>query len=95
MTTSEQNQRVSARVPSHVVDILTQAAELNGSTLNQFLVQSALEKAQEVIERERFISMTTRSATAFFNALEDPPEPTQKLKQVVSAYKESFDAPQD
>jgi len=95
MTISEQNQRVSARVPSHVVDILTQAAELNGSTLNQFLVQSALEKAEKVIERERFISMTARSATAFFNALEDPPEPNRKLKQVVLAYKESFDAPQD
>lgn len=95
MTISEQNQRVSARVPGHIFNILAQAAELTGSTLNQFLVQSALEKAEKVIERERFIKMTTRSANTFFDALENPPEPNQKLKQAVLAYKESFDDPQD
>ena len=95
MTISEQNQRVSARVPSNVFNILAQAAELTGSTLNQFLVQSALEKAEKVIERERFIKMTERSAVAFFNALENPPEPNQKLKQAVLAYKDAFGGPQD
>ena len=34
--------------------ILAQAAELTGSTLNQFLVQSALEKAEKVIELYKF-----------------------------------------
>ncbi len=80
MSVSKQNQRVSARVPSHVYDMLAQAAELSGATLNQFLVQSALEKAKKVMEREHFIKMTTRSANLFFDALENPPEPNQKLK---------------
>jgi uncharacterized protein (DUF1778 family) len=63
MSVSKQNQRVSARVPLHVYDMLSQAAELSGATVNQFLVQSALEKAQKLMERERFIRMTTRSAS--------------------------------
>ncbi len=52
MSVSKQNQRVSARMPLHVYDMLSQAAELSGATVNQFLVQSALEKAQKVMERE-------------------------------------------
>jgi uncharacterized protein (DUF1778 family) len=95
MSVSKQNQRVSARVPLHVYDMLSQAAELSGATVNQFLVQSALEKAQKVMERERFIRMTTRSASLFFDALENPPEPNEKLKHAIKAYKGSFYGAED
>ena len=95
MSVSKQNQRVSARVPLHVYDMLSQAAELSGATVNQFLVQSALEKAQKVMERERFIRMTTRSASLFFDALENPPEPNEKLKHAIKAYKGSSDGAED
>ena len=91
MPISKENQRVSARVPAHVYNTLAQAADLIGATLNQFLVQSAFEKAQTVIENERLIKMTTRSANAFFNALENPPPPNEKLKHAMKAYKGSFD----
>ncbi len=95
MSVSKQNQRVSARVPQHVYDMLAQAAELSGATVNQFLVQSALEKAQKVMERERFIRMTTRSASLFFDTLENPPEPNEKLKHAIKAYKGSSDDAED
>jgi uncharacterized protein (DUF1778 family) len=49
--------RVSARVPSHVYTMLTEAAELSGATLNQFLVQSAFEKAQLIIEQEQIMNL--------------------------------------
>ena len=91
MTTTNQNPRVSARVPSRVYDALTQAAELTGATLNQFLVQSAFEKAQKVLEQEHFVKMTKNSATTFFDALENPPSPNTKLAQAVKSYKGSFD----
>lgn len=89
MSISKENQRVSARVPAHVYDTLTEAAGLMGATLNQFLVQSALEKAQEVIESERLIKMTTRSAYTFFDALENPPAPNKKLRNAIKNYKRS------
>lgn len=91
MPISKQNQRVSARVPAHVYDTLAQAADITGATLNQFLVQSAFEKAQVVIKNERLLKMTTRSANAFFNAVENPPFPNEKLQDAMKAYKGSFD----
>lgn len=78
---------VSARVPSHVYTMLTQAAELSGATLNQFLVQSAFEKAQLIIEQKRVINMTQQSASIFFDALEKSPAPAKKLKKAVKVYK--------
>ena len=85
----QSNQRVSARIAPKVYETLAQAAELSGAILNQFIVQSAYEKAQEIIEKERFIRMTARSATSFFEALEHPPEPTEKLKKAVKRYRGS------
>jgi len=67
--------------------MLTQAAELSGATLNQFLVQSAFEKAQLIIEQERVINMTRKSAGIFFDAIEKHQAPGKKLKKAVKAYK--------
>jgi len=66
--------------------MLTETAELSGSTLNPFLVLLAFEKAQLIIEQERVINMTQQSASIFFAALEKPPAPGKKLKKVVKAY---------
>ena len=53
-------------------------------------MQAALEKAQIVIEKNRTIKLTTRSAKVFFDAIERPPKPTDKLKRAMKIYKESF-----
>jgi uncharacterized protein (DUF1778 family) len=50
-------------------------------------VQSAYEKAQDIIEKERFIKMTVRSASVFFDALEQPPPPNKRLRSAVKFYK--------
>jgi uncharacterized protein (DUF1778 family) len=95
MTASKNNQRVSARVTPKVYEALSQAAELTGATLNQFIVQSVYEKAQEVIEKERFIRMTARSASAFFEALDHPPKPTSKLRKAAKQYRASDNVIED
>ena len=84
------HERVTARVPGHVYDMLTQAAELEGATLNQFLIQSALEKAQAVIEKEHLIHISMKSAKTFFDAIENPPAPHARLIAAMKAYKNSF-----
>ena len=47
MTMSKAKERISARVPQHAYKTLAQAAEISGATLNQFLLQAALEKKTE------------------------------------------------
>ena len=44
--------RITARLSADKQELLQLAADLSGSTLNQFVVQSALRAAEQVIEHE-------------------------------------------
>ncbi len=84
------NKRVTARISEEVKLLLTQAAELSGATLNQFLVQAALEKAQRMIEQENIIRLSMQDSVWFFNALDNPPKPNAKLLQAVAAHRQGL-----
>ena len=90
MALSKAKERISARVPQHAYQTLTQAAEISGATLNQFLLQAALEKAQIIIDKNRTIKLSTQAATVFFDTIENPPKPKSKLKNTMKTYKESI-----
>lgn len=73
-------ERVPARMPTAVYDRLVEAAQAVGSTLNQFLVQAALEKANAVLEQERIVVLNATAAKTVFDLLESPPQPSERLK---------------
>ena len=81
------NERITARVSEQIKQILTDAADLTGATLNQFLVQAALEKAEHIIEKDKLIQLSKNDAEVFFGALENPPEPNAKLMNAVKNYR--------
>lgn len=87
MSAIKSSERLSARVPENVYATIAQAAELVGATMNQFLVQAALEKASSVIEKEQRIELSLKSADIFFDALTHPPEPETALIKAVKDYK--------
>ncbi|BCG63842.1 MAG: antitoxin [Methyloprofundus sp.] len=80
------NERITARVSEPVKETLTIAADLVGATLNQFLIQSALEKAENIIEKDKIIRLSNKDAQVFFNALDNPPEANIKLKNAFENY---------
>ena len=82
--------RFQTRMPFHVHEKLMRAAELSGATLNQFVVQSALEKANLIIEQERLIALTDEEAAIVFEAVENPPEPNENLRQAARIYQREF-----
>jgi len=87
------NPKISARMPAHVHGTITKAAEIMGATINQFMIQSALEKANRIIEKEQIIRLSAESATLFYDAIKSPPAPNQKLTAAANAYKKNFEAP--
>jgi uncharacterized protein (DUF1778 family) len=76
-------ERIPARMPTAVYDRIVEAAQTVGATLNQFLVQSALEKADEILERERVITLSSKAAKTVFDLMENPPEPNEHLKKAM------------
>jgi len=81
------NERITARVSAQIKETLITAADLTGATLNQFLVQSALEKAENIIEKDKLIHLSDKDAQLFFDMLENSPEPNEKLINAVKNYK--------
>ena len=83
----EPRKRITARVSDNVRDTLEQAAELLGSTVNQFVMQAAYVEAQRVIERESVIRLAQQDARKVLSLLDNPPKPNQRLKDAVKAYR--------
>lgn len=82
----EPRKRITARVSDRVRVTLEQAAELLGSTVNQFVVQTAYQEAQRVIERETVIRLSQQDARMVLALLDHPPTPNKRLKDAVKAF---------
>ena len=79
--------RITARVSDNVRVTLEQAAELLGATVNQFVVQTAYQEAQRVIERESVIRLSQKDARKVLSLLDNPPKPNKRLKDAVKTFK--------
>ncbi len=79
--------RITARVPDNVRAMLEQAAELQGATVNQFVVQAAYEEAQRIIERETVIRLSREAAVKVLSIIDHPPKPNARMKATVKALK--------
>ena len=83
------HRRVGVRVPHEVYETLCRAAAWSGTTVNQFLVQSALKEAQAVIEREEVVRLSPRDWEWFLELLENPPKPNARLKALMKRYQKA------
>ena len=78
--------RLTTRITDHVQDKLQMAADLVGATMNQFVVQAALEKADKVIESESTIVLTRRESLRLLELIENPPPRNEKFLQAMNRY---------
>lgn len=82
--------RITARLSAEKQELLQLAAELSGSTLNQFVVQSALRAAEQVIQQEeviRSIRLTMAESKRFFESLDQPAEPNEALQRAMERFR--------
>jgi uncharacterized protein (DUF1778 family) len=89
LSANKKTERITARISADIRNRLVEAAAFSGATLNQFLVQAAVEKAQSIIEKERVISLSYKDAEVFFKAIENPPKANEKLKKAIKKFKAS------
>lgn len=84
------NERVTTRINTQVKATLSTAANLTGSTLNQFMVHAALEKAEKLIDQDKIIKLSKLDSEVFFTALEKAPKANKKLKAAFEKYKKAI-----
>jgi uncharacterized protein (DUF1778 family) len=78
--------RVTARIPHANRLLIERAAAIYGATINQFIVQSALDRAGEILQREELLRLTERDSKTFLDALENPPIPSAALVEALQAH---------
>ena len=88
MAISQERDRITARVSKNIKEDIETAAAMVGSKLNEFIVQAALSKAHEIIERDSVIKLNLADAELVFAALENPPQPNANLQSAVNQSKD-------
>jgi uncharacterized protein (DUF1778 family) len=83
MALTKTEARIPARMPHEVYERIAAASQAVGATLNQFLVQSALDRANDILERERIIALSVEAAGALFDLIDNPPDPNNQMKEAM------------
>ncbi len=81
--------RLVARTTAEIQEIIQRAADYSGASLSQFLVESAMERARDVIERTETLHLSMTGADALYVALENPPRANSKLLKAAQHYKDT------
>jgi len=84
--TAPKQARIEARVSPKQKRLFERAAEIEGVTLTDFAVSSMQQAAARVVEESRRMDLSQRSQRAFLEALTNPPEPNQALREAAKAY---------
>ena len=86
-TAINEQARFDARIPKELKEFFERAAYLGGfRSLTDFIILSAQEKAKEIInERDRIIA-SERDSQIFFDAITNPKQPSESLKNALKDY---------
>ena len=71
--------RINLRTSPEAKALIERAAGIMGSTVSSFMLQNAYEAARRLVAEQEVITLSDRDRDAFLAALENPPEPTQAL----------------
>jgi uncharacterized protein (DUF1778 family) len=78
---SKRQGRLNMRVSERQERVLRAAAELSGETLTGFVLASATERAEEILERAQRIDVSAEEFKRFVDALEAPAEEMPALRR--------------
>ena len=85
------SQRLGTRVTPVQKEILQRAADITGRSVTDFVISSALDKAQDTIYAYGFIALSERDARAFFEALQNPPRLNHKMGEAMRWHRENVE----
>ncbi|WP_336195540.1 DUF1778 domain-containing protein [Hafnia paralvei] len=74
-------QRIDLRLTDDDKSKIEEAAAMTNQTITQFMVASAAERAEEVIEQHRRLVLNDESWNLVMNAISNPPAPNSRLKR--------------
>ena len=83
-------ERLEARLTSEQKALLQRAAEIEGTTLTDFVVKSAQAQARQIIEEHTRIKLSLEDSKAFVESLLNPPKPNERMIAAAAEYKRAM-----
>lgn len=93
--TERRDTRLVARTSTEIQEIIQLAAELSGASMSQFLIQSTVDRARDVIAKAQTFQLSMAGADALFDVLDNPPKANKKLLKAATHYKDTVNAPEN
>ena len=79
--TAVKKERIDLRLNSDTRSMIEEAAAMNNQSITQFMVESASERAEQVMERHRRLVLSEESWNLVMNAISDPTPPNERMKR--------------
>ena len=83
---TRKGERLEARVSAEAKALCQEAASLEGRSLTDFIVSSAVESARRILRERALIDLSERDRSAFVKSLLNPPLPGKRLQQAARRY---------
>jgi uncharacterized protein (DUF1778 family) len=80
-------ERLQFRVDEQTKDLIERAAHLSGRKVSDFCVTSLTETARRTIAEHETLVLSEGDREAFFDALVNPPKPSERLKRALAEHK--------
>lgn len=82
-------ERLQVRLDTRAKNLLQRAADYEHKSVSQFVLSTALENAERIVNAHEVVTLSPRDWNVFFAALDKPPAPNAKLKQAFKRYKKA------
>ena len=82
-------ERLEARLTSELKELLQIAAEIEGTTLTDFVIRSAQYHARKVISEHNQIKLSLEDSQSFVESLLHPPTPNARMMKAAAEYKKA------
>ena len=91
-TDTVRSERINLRLSKTAKRRIEQAAQVEGKTVNAFILSSALENAEKAVRRHETVTLAREDAMRFFEALSDPPPPNDRLREALAEHTRRVDS---
>ena len=89
-TSGRRAARLEARVSRATKALFQKAAEIEGRSVTDFIVHSAVEAAKRTVQENEFMQLTQRDRVAFVEALLNSPAPNARLQKAAQRHAQIF-----
>jgi uncharacterized protein (DUF1778 family) len=80
---SHRSENLDIRISAQAMRVLQEAARERHTTISQFVIDSAMSAAQEVLTERTRIGLTSEQWAAFVEALDAPPQHHPRMERLL------------